>query len=166
MKAFWHTKTLFIQAGKYKWSYKHDHCIECWQTKFKHKWRWLCTSCWDKKRDKNPKRKEVKYKAWHKWHIINKPKKPREEWKPMWTKKRLTSEQRKKYRKNWYRKWKEAIIILNKWRIWSKRWLQLPMYKWYSIPFDIWPRNDKIESYEEYKERARKFLIVKNYINK
>ena len=164
-KEYGHTWTLFIQWWKYKWSQKYEHCIECWLVKFKHKGRWLCTSCWEKERDKDPKRKAVKYKAWHKWHVANKPRKPREEWEPMGTKKRLTPEQKKEYQKAWYQKWKEPIIILNKWRIWAKKWLILPLYKGRPIPFEIWPRMDD-ETYEEYKERMRKFDLVVKFINK
>lgn len=165
-KAYGHTKTLFIQWWKYKWSFKYEHCISCGKVEKPHKWRWLCTRCWDKERDKNTKRKQQKYNVWHKWHITNKPRKPREEWKPMGTKKRITLEQKKEYQRQWYQKWKEAIMILNKWRIWSKKWIILPLYKWKPIPFDIWPRDDKIETYEEYKERVRKFDVVKQFIDK
>ena len=57
MKAYWHTKTLFLQNWKYyKWAYKYNHCIECWNCNHKHKWKWLCTSCRDKARHNKPKR--------------------------------------------------------------------------------------------------------------
>lgn len=69
-KQFWHTWTLFIQynTGKMKWSYKHDHCIKCGTCNHKHKGRGLCTSCWDKQRDKDPKRLRIKRKAGTKYH--------------------------------------------------------------------------------------------------
>lgn len=165
MKKYWHTKTLFIQWWKYKWSFKYEHCISCWKVEKPHKWRWLCTSCWDKERDKNPRRKEVKQKARHKWHVTHKPKKPRDEWLPMWPKRFLTEEDKKKYRAEWYQKWKEPIIILNKGRIWERKWIILPKYQWKPIPFDIWPKT-KEESYEEYKERMRKYELVKSFIDK
>lgn len=164
MKQYWHTWTLFIRAWKYKWSYKYDHCIQCKTCDHKHKWRWLCTSCWDKERNKNPKRKETHRVASMKWKNKNNPKKPREEWKKRWNNKQRTMT-KQEYQKVWYQRWKEAIIILNKWKIWKNKWKILPEYQWYPIPFDIWPRN-KEESYEEYKERMRKFDAVKKYINK
>lgn len=163
-KEFGHTGTLFIQAWKYKWSYRHEHCIKCWQVKFKHKGRWLCTSCWDKEKDNDPNRKEQKYNAGHKWHVINKPRKPREEWKKRWQK--PTWFYKKEYARQWYQKWKEPIIILNLWRERQKRWIIQPLYKWKPIPFDIWPRDNKIETYEEYKERMRKFQVVKQFVDK
>ncbi len=172
MKAYWHTKTLFIQAGKYKWSYKHDHCIECKCVKFKHKWRWLCTSCWEKERDKDPKRKEQKYKAGHKWHTINNPSKPREEWKPMWTKKRLTPEQRKEYQREWARKWSIAINAIRKGATRHKKWLPCVQYMDVFLPFETLSKPFESnftcteKEYEEWIENIKIFDEVRKYKNK
>lgn len=72
-KKFWQTWTLFIQynTGKMKWSYKHDHCIKCGTCNHKYKGNWLCTSCWDRQRDRDPKRIATKRKAWNKYHKKN-----------------------------------------------------------------------------------------------
>ena len=163
MKALWHTKTLFIQWWKYKWSFKFDHCTVCGTCDFPHKGRWLCTRCMDKERAKNPKRREALRKAGEKWHTTNYVRIPREQWKPMWPK--PTGFNQKEYQKEWYQKWKWAIIPLTKWREWAKKWVRLPLYKWHPIPFDIWPRG-KEESYEKYKERMQKFDMIKSFIDK
>jgi len=163
MKAYWHTKTLFIQAGKYKWAYHYDHCIECWKVDKPHKWRWLCTRCWDKQRDSDPRRKQIKLKASRKFS--EKKRIPLELQKKRWNKWWWTPEDKKAYQKQWHYKWKEAIIILNKWKIWERKWLILPKYKWKPIPFEIWPKW-KDEKYENYKERMRKYEVVKSYIDK
>jgi len=154
MKAYWHTKTLFIQWWKYKWACKYDHCINCLKCDKKHKWRWLCTSCWDKERDKNPKRKEIKHKAWMKWHVINKPKKPREEWKKMWPK--PTWFDQIQYKKDWYRMNREPILLLRKWESRKKKWLPCIEYRapkrTVYLPFD-----DLIKNYKQ-------FEMIKSYL--
>lgn len=40
-----------------KWSRKYDKCINCFETKVRHKGKGLCVHCFDKKRAKSPKRK-------------------------------------------------------------------------------------------------------------
>lgn len=164
MKAYWHTKTLFIQGWKYKWACKYEHCIECWQTKFKHKWRWLCTSCWEKERDKTERRKEVKYKAWHKWHIENKPKKPREEWKKMWPK--PTGFDRSEYGKQWYQKNREVILLLNKWKVRKRKWLPVIEILGKYIPYINLEKPPTLKWYDEWKQNQQIFDKIIQFINK
>lgn len=165
MKAFWHTKTLFIQWWKYKWSFHFDHCTQCGKCDKKHKWRWLCSSCWEKDREKSDRRKEQKYQAWHRFSIKKRiPKELQRKKKPIFTREELTVHRKEAYTK-WYTEWKEAILILRKWQELKKLGIVLPEYKWKPIPFDIWPRDDKKEIYEQYKERMRKFDHIKAYID-
>lgn len=50
---------LFCKWWKKIWSFKFEKCINCWSKNFKHKSKWLCSSCFDKKRfsEKNYKEK-------------------------------------------------------------------------------------------------------------
>jgi hypothetical protein len=54
---------------KGKWSWKFDKCVRCGTTKIKHKGRGLCLKCFDKDRDKNDRRRQVKKKAHNKWYL-------------------------------------------------------------------------------------------------
>lgn len=164
MKKYWHTKTLFIEWWKYKWARKYDYCIYCKNVEKPHKWRWLCTKCWDKERDNNPNRRKVKKKSSEKWHKNNYQYIPIEEQKKKWTKKQRTKT-KAQYQHEWYTKWREPILLLRKWIILKRKWYILPEYKLHAVPFDIWPKI-KDEPYELYKERIRKFELIKNYINK
>ncbi len=170
MKKFGHTKTLFIQWLKYKWACHYDYCIECKWVKFKHKGRWLCTSCWDKERANNPKRIEIRQKAWKKWHEINKPRKPREEWEKMWPK--PTWFDQKEYRKEWYNKWKVAILSLNRWAVRKKNWLPYIEYLWKPLPFESLAKPfDKNmtctqKEYDKWKNNVALFEKIKKYLTK
>ena len=114
-KEFWHTKTLFIQAGKYKWSYKFDHCKECGNCDHKHKGNWLCTRCHDKKRDNNYKRKLIKQKAWKKWHELN--------YKPVIEpKKKAKNFNLKEYQKQWRKENIDALLLKEKTIRMMKKW--------------------------------------------
>lgn len=168
MKKYWHTWTLFIQAWKYKWSYKHDYCVVCWKCDFKHKWNWLCTSCWDKKRDNNERRKEIKRKAGLKYHEQN--------YKPVIErKKRVKSFDAKKYRKEWYNKNIEALKLKAKAYRMMKKGIQcLKMiinWKEKYFPFEwliekpttTW---NKFKEYDQWKEQQRQFIILKKYYEK
>jgi len=155
----WPNKTLFIQWWKYKWSYKYDHCTECLTCEFQHKGKGLCTRCHDKKRSNNPIRKEQLLKASRK--ISEKRRIPAELHKKKWPK--PTWFDQKQYHQEWYQKWKEAILLLRKWVVLQKKWHILPLYKGKPIPFAIDRWSD---SYEEYKERIRKFEVVKKYLDK
>lgn len=164
MKAFWHTWTLFIQAEKYKWSYKFDHCQQCKTCNFKHKGRWLCTSCWDKERANNPKRIEVRKKAWKKWHEIHKPRKPREEWKPMWQK--PTWFDQKSYQHEWYMKNRDAILFLKKWAVCKRLWKPVLEIMWKHIPYIDLEKPKNIDFYDEWKKNSDIFDKVKKYLTK
>lgn len=164
MKKFWHTWTLFIQAWKYKWSYKHDYCIECWKCDFKHKWNWLCTSCWEKKRDNTKRRKEVKRKAWLKRHQNN--------YQPRERKKRESNFDKEKYKKEWYQKNHEAILLKAKADRMRKKWIQVlkmiinwkeKYFPWEWLLEKPITYINNFKKYEERKEQQRQFIILKNY---
>jgi len=169
MKKYWHTGTLFLQNWKYyKWSYKFDFCIECKTCNFKHKGRWLCTSCRDKERDKNETRKKQKYNISKKWHKKNyEPVKER--------KKRKSNFNPVEYRKKYYNENKEVIKYLAKVYRMKKKWLQcikiiinwkqrfLPFTELLEKPTTTW-LNFKI--YEEWKEEQRIFDLIKLFYNK
>ena len=173
MKAFWHTKTLFIQGWKYKWSYKYDHCIKCLWVQYKHKWNWLCTSCRDKERANDPKRIETRRKAWLKWHKTNKPKKPREEWAKMWPK--PTGFDQKAYQKQWYEENKIYLATLKKWKQFVERWIPCISYRGYSLPLADLDKpgtiheisNERRETImREWRERMKLFDMMRIYIDK
>lgn len=164
MKAYWHTWTLFIQWWKYKWACKYENCVSCGKVDKPHKWRWLCTRCWDKERDKDPKRKEIKYKAWHKWHIENKPKKPREEWKQMWP--RPTWFNEKEYKHEWYMNNREVILLLRKWEVRKRKWLPTIQILWKHIPYFDITKPKSLEWYDEWKKNQELFDKVKKFLTK
>lgn len=164
MKNAWHTKTLFIQWWKYKWSYKYDHCIECKTVKFKHKWRWLCTRCWDEERSIKPNRIESKQKASKKWHTINKPRKPREEYKkslpkPTWF-------DRRSYQKEWYMKNREVILFLKKWVVRKRKWLPTIEILWKHIPYIDLEKPIAMSGYDEWKKNVELFDKIRNFLTK
>ena len=175
MKAFGHTKTLFVQAWKYKWSYKYDHCIKCLWVSFKHKWNWLCTSCWDKKRHNNPERISSRKRAWVKWHTINKPRKPREEWAKMWPKPKWLFD-KKAYQKQWYEENKIYLSTIKKWKEWQSKWIPCISYRGYPLPLQDLDKPkicdnalDTIEwkkTINAWKERMNLFDIMRIYIDK
>lgn len=165
-KEYGHTKTLFIQWWKYKWSYKYEHCISCGKVDKPHKWRWLCTRCRDKKRDQDPKRKEQKYKACIKWHENNYKRIPREEWKPMGNLKRLTPEQKKEYQHQWYMKNREVIWLLRKWEVRKRKWLPTIQILWKHIPYFDITKPLALERYDEWKKNMELFDKVRKYLNK
>lgn len=170
MKNAGHTKTLFIQWGKYKWACHYDHCTECKGVKFKHKWRWLCTSCTDRKRANDPNRKETRIKASRKFceknHI------PLELQKKKWNKWWWTPEDKKAYQKSWYEKWKIAILTMKKWIVRKKKWLPYVEYMGHPLPFEtLWKPfdvNNNVPNcvFEKWKSDMILFEEVKKFINK
>lgn len=175
MKAFGHTGTLFIQWGKYKWACRYDHCIACLWVSFKHKWNWLCTSCWDKKRHNNPERIASRKRAWKKWHEINKPKKPREEWAKMWPKPTWLFD-KKAYQKQWYEKNKIYLATIKKWKEWQSKWTPCISYRGYPLPLQDLDKpkvqDNMLDSIEwkktinAWKERMQLFDMMRIYIDK
>ena len=169
-KEYWHTKTLFIQWWKYKWSYKHEHCTECKWVKFKHKGRWLCTSCWDKERANDPNRIETRLNASRKFSEKNRI--PLELQKKKWNKWWWTPEDKKAYQKSWYEKWKIAISTLKKWIVRKRKWLPYVEYKWHPLPFETLGKPFDInvtctdEQYAKWKSDMLLFEEVKKFINK
>lgn len=171
-KEFWHTWTLFIQAWKFKWSYNYEHCIKCWTVTFKHKWRWLCTSCWEKERDKTKRRQEVKRKAWSKWH---KEHYIYSDWsKKKWPKPFLTKDDKKTYKKEYMRKHRERYKIIKEWKERKEKWLSYLEYNinWKIIYLPFWDlvkpncTTNNMYLYDEWKEKIRKFNIIKNFYEK
>lgn len=53
---------------KGKWAWKYDKCINCSTKKIKHKGRGLCLHCWDKERDKKPRRQIIKKQSHDRWY--------------------------------------------------------------------------------------------------
>jgi len=174
MKAFGHTKTLFIQWWKYKWACHYDHCIKCLWVSFKHKWNWLCTSCRDKERANDPNRIITRRNASLKWHTTNKPRKPREEWAKMWPKPKWLFD-KKVYQKEWYEKNKVYLVTIKKWKYWQSKWIPCISYRGYPLPLqdldkpwtihDISDREREIRM-NAWKERIHLFDIMRIYIDK
>jgi len=165
MKSYWHTWTLFIQAWKYKWSFKFDNCVKCWTCNSKHKWRWLCIKCWDKEREKSPKRKEIKRKARIKYH--------KKTYTPVIErKKRVKTFDVKKYQKEWRLKNQEALKLKEKAYRMVKKGVQcLKMiinwqekhfpFEWLiEKPTTTW---NKFTEYEKRKQQQKEFDILKKY---
>ena len=167
MKIYWHTHSLFIQRWnwKYKWSYKHNYCIECWKCDKPHKGLWFCTRCWDKKRDNDPKRKATKLKASQKWQKLN--------YTPVTErKKRVKIFDMKEYQKEWRQKNYEALQLKSKaYRMKQKginvlkmiiNWKE-KLFPWEWLiekPTVTWK---KFKLYEEWKEEQRQFTVLRNY---
>lgn len=179
MKKYGHTGTLFIQHQnwKYKWSYKYDHCRHCWTCNFKHKWRWLCTSCWDKERAKKKSRILVRRKASknrYSKHFKKNPIIKEIRWKII---KILNQERRKEMNRKRCLKWrsknKEVINIKQRVKTRQKKWLYCMEYRinWKTIflPFeDLWKPINNLYSknhkqYEEWKQNMKDFEILKKY---
>jgi len=169
MKNKGHTWTLFIQAWKYKWSRKYEKCIKCGTCNKKHKSKWLCSSCYDKKRKENPKRVfNLKLQSF-KFHFKNRAlqyltktkRKPKKKYSDL-----------KKYRKEYYEKNKEVLSLISKTYRRRKRNLPcLKMYIWDKtiyFPFE-WidkPANFSDSKYWEYKQRLKEFTLIKNFYEK
>ena len=175
MKAFGHTKTLFIQWWKYKWACHYDHCIKCLWVSFKHKWNWLCTSCRDKERANDPNRIITRRNASLKWHTTNKPRKPREEWAKMWPKPKWLFD-KKAYQKEWYEKNKIYLATIKRWKEWQSKWIPCISYRWYPLPLqdldkpkvqdNMLDSIDWKKTMNAWKERMKLFDIMRIYIDK
>ena len=157
MKIHWHTKTLFLQWNKYKWSIKYDHCIKCKTCDYKHKGRWLCTRCIDKERYAKPKRKEVLRKSALKWS--------RQHTEEEKIRKNLI--QKKYYLKN-----KEVLQLILKARRRVQRWLPCLqiIIKWKTryLPFESLEKPTTVThtDYEQWKENQRAFDLIRSFYNK
>lgn len=155
-KIYGHTKTLFIEGGKFKWARHYEHCIECWTCNSKYKGNWLCTKCYDKKRYKNPKRKQINYKAAMKWH--------RKNYKPVIErKKRISTFNKKEYQKKWYEENKQLISYINKWK--KINWLEVIFNKkTIKMPFHTLekPKCTTDPKYGKWKENMKIYLLLKN----
>lgn len=162
-KQFWHTKTLFIQNWKYKWSYKYNYCIECWTCNFKHKWNWLCTSCREKKRDKTKARQETKKKAMLKYYKLN--------YKPVEIRKKKESNfDTKKYQKQWQIENKEVLKLFARIYKMQKKWLNCIQIivngKIRYLPFTEMlekPVTTNFDNYEKRKKQQIEFEVLRKY---
>ena len=178
MKRYWHTNTLFIEWWKYKWSRKYDTCVCCKSPKKPHKWNWLCIACFDKQRAKKRKwaLKRQTWKCYYKnrlLHILTTIKDPR---KKPWVK--PTGFNQKEYRKQWYQKNKEIMLL--KWEVARRREKGLPclkaFIKWKEMyfPFEniekpdtLHSQNPKIwEEYEKWRINIEKYDLLYNWYNK
>jgi len=171
MKKYWHTWTLFINWWKYKWAYKYEHCIECWQSNSKHKGKWLCTKCWDKERGKTGKRKRQNMiksrKFYYKERILmflvkTEFKKKKRNW---------TNESMDIYKKEWYKQNKERISLEKKTKTRLKNWLPcLQMYiKWKLRYFAFaWIDKPKVKPEFDlnYQKTKKEYNILKSYYEK
>lgn len=153
VKAHWHTWTLFIQGGKYKWSQKYDYCQSCGRCDFKHKWNGICTSCTDKIRAKNPERKKVLKKSNSKW-IAKKPE--------------VFLEYQKEWHAEYNTKNKEVINLLRKWERHRKSWKPILQIERKAIPFMeiVKPNVLSDREYKQWKENNRIFTEVKLFLEK
>lgn len=178
MKKHGHTWTLFLQNWKYyKWSYKFDNCTVCRTCKFKHKWNWLCIGCYDKQRKVyNPKRiinlKKQQLVNYFRGRInlfLNKTEKSKR-----WRKKFLTEEAKIQYKKEWYNKNLEKILIDRevKKRLRDNKPCLKMIINWKDIfmPFESLEKPVNInwsswfsKEWYEWKENSRKFEILKKH---
>ena len=175
-KEYWHTKTLFLQNWKYyKWSYKFDNCQNCWTCDFKHKWRWLCTSCFDKERKVNSKKRLFNL-AKQNWKHYYRKRVELFLTKTEHKKKKVnfTKEMQVEYKKEWYKKNSERISIIRRWEKRKKKWLPCLEYitskKTIYLPFEglekpwaIFNWEHFTKEYLEWKENYRQFNIIFNY---
>jgi len=170
-KKYWHTWTLFKQTNwKYKWSYKFDFCQQCKTCNFKHKGRWLCTSCWDKERSKKANRKVVRFKAmwkhYYKTRILMYLEKKSH--KPFWPKTHKTIEEKRLQKQEWYKNNSERISILRKAERRLKNWLPclklIINNKEVYLPFeDIDKPKNNLQEYDKWKEKVRQLELVRNF---
>ena len=170
MKAYGHTKTLFIQAWKYKWSYKHDFCISCKNVSSKHKWKWLCTKCFDKNRREDSKRlfnlAKQNWKYYYKTRILMFLEKTEHKKKAL----NFTKEDQKIYQKEWYTINREAILL--KWKAdrMKKRWetVLIAFIKWKEryFPFTNITRPPMWHDMIEYREKDRQYILLRQFYNK
>ena len=174
MKNKWHTGTLFMQAWKYKWSYKNDTCIECGSCKFKHKGKGLCVACYDKKRKiDEPKRKfnlaKQGWKHYYKTRVLMFLEKTSHKKK----KRKKSKEDIRKYKNEWYHKNKEALSL--KARVYRRRKKWLPCLqmivnnKTVYFPFSEISKPTQAfwsPEWQEYAEKRRQYDILREYYQK
>ena len=124
----------------WRWAMKHDQCIKCNTTESEHKGLWLCTKCWDKRRDSRESRKK-KTQEYKKKYAESHPEivaKIREWWK------------------EWQKENSEVFAILATGKRWKKAGKPCIEYKGKPIPLDITSKD---------KEEKRKWQAVKHYID-
>ena len=172
--------TLFVQWWKIKWSYKFQCCIKCNSCDFKHKWRGLCTRCWDKKRDKTRKRIEQKKITKAKWHKDNYKKSISIKdilfyrtniFSILNTKEKLLADKRR-VSSRYYHKNKDVLNLINTVRRRIKRWkpcLKIIInWKDRYLPFESLdkPKTFTNKRYDEYILQKKQFKILTDYYNK
>ena len=172
-KKYWHTWTLFLQNWKYyKWSYKFDYCIECKNCDSKHKWNWLCTSCWDKNRQNNARRKITRKIAWirfsYRRRVLHR----------LITKQRIykkldpdiLKENRNKTIQKWIDKNREVINLQNKVYRRKRKWLPclkiIINWKDRFLPFESLEKPATVfqnPKYDKWKKEQKEYDILINY---
>ncbi len=177
-KNFWHTKTLFIDSNwKYKWSYKNDFCINCKTCKFKHKWRWLCTSCFEKERKtKSNKRKFNLKKQNTKFYVKSRVLHYLNKKEDLRFRKRRSNFNEKEYKKKYYIDNLERLKLQSKTHRRLKKWLPclkiIVNWKDKFLPFESLDKPSQYnnlnysEEYDEWKEKIRQFDLLVNFWKK
>lgn len=157
MKKYWHTKTLFLQNWKYyKWSYKYNHCIVCGNCNHKHKWKWLCTSCFDKQRYNDPKRIITRKKISNNYYLKSKT--------DIIKKERIYNNIKKYQEKN-----KEILRLLRLVRYKKNRWYKIMEYninwKIKYLPFETLekPKTHNDKNYNKWQQDIKDFELLKKY---
>lgn len=171
MKDKWHTWTLFFKGWKYRWSYKYEHCIECWQTNNKHKGHWLCTYCHEKARTDSPirqrQKKIIRARHYYRYRVdlfLNKPA-PIKRWRV----KVLTREERLQQQKDWYKRNSPRISLQKQIKTRLKKWLPCMQIvikgETRYLPFESLekPSTTTNDNYEQWKEDIENFKILKAY---
>jgi hypothetical protein len=157
MKKYWHTKTLFLQNWKYyKWSYKYNHCIVCGTCNHKHKWKWLCTSCFDKQRYNDPKRIITRKKISNNYYLKSKT--------DIIKKEKIYNNIKKYQEKN-----KEILRLLRLVRYKKNRWYKIMEYninwKIKYLPFETLekPKTHNDKNYNKWQQDIKDFELLKKY---
>lgn len=99
-----------------------------------------------------------------KWHVINKPKKPREEWKKTWPK--PTWFDKIQYKKEWYQKNREVILFLKKWEVRKRKWLPVIEMLGKYIPYIELEKPIAMNWYDEWKRNQELFDKVIQFLRK
>ena len=145
----------------WKWSNKYARCIRCKTQDFKHNWKWLCTACYDKLKDKGYDRKKQRLKARTKY-----------ENKVKWTEKEI--QRKREVAKSYYHKNKEVILAKEKAKRRLKSWLPcMTLYIWsekVSLPFENLEKPCQLKwyvaEYEEWQNNCRILDIMREFYDK
>lgn len=166
MRNLWHSKTLFMMWNKYYWAKKHEHCVVCWTVKYKHRCRWMCTSCYAKEKRKTPNAQKSNKISRNKINYRNRVLKYLEQ-----KEKKVRPRTRNQYEYNKKRRneFKIEYRLIEKARRRRKKWLpclsMIINWKTKYFPFE-WidkPKCTTSDGREEYYKRLKEFQILKDY---